>query len=145
MLLTKVFSWAQNLVREDLCMRFALDTYEREIERYGGVNSIDDAEKLFAYDSESILSILRFLGRDCPLRRVEFAVFGLDSLFQTLGCSSSERLVLFQSIAAPREESGKVYRERRQVLQTLAGSRSDPSRARLIGTLRNAVRHPHSG
>jgi thiopeptide-type bacteriocin biosynthesis protein len=138
-LLPKVFSWAQNLVREDLCMRFALDTYEREIERYGGVTSIDDAEKLFAYDSEAILSILRLLGRDCPLRRVEFAVFGLDSLFQTLGCSSSDRLALFQSIAAPREESGAVYRERRATLQALAGSTCDPSVARSIDTIRSAV------
>jgi lantibiotic biosynthesis protein len=115
-------------------MRFAIDTYEREIERYGGEYSIDWAEQLFSIDSESVLLLLRLLGRHCPLLRVELAVFGLDFLFQRLGCSTSQRLTFFKGIAPPRHESGSTFRERKRVLQALLGSRDDPS---VAGTTRD--------
>jgi thiopeptide-type bacteriocin biosynthesis protein len=119
-LFPRLLVWAQDLVRTDVCLRFAIDTYEPEIERYGGIEAIDLAEELFALDSELTLALLRFLDPQ-GLRRVELAVFGLNFLFEKLGWSLEDRRELFKGIAAPRMESGDEYRERKAVLQALVG------------------------
>lgn len=138
-LLPKLFSWGRDLVKEDLCLRFAIDTYEPEIERYGGIDAIDLAEELFFLDSASVLALLRLLGPRCPLRRVELAVFGLDFLFGTLGCSPVQKRGLFKGMGAPRQESGPVFRERKGVLQALAGLHQDSSFSKIIDEMSRAV------
>jgi thiopeptide-type bacteriocin biosynthesis protein len=45
------------MVRSGLLSRFQLDTYEREVERYGGAAGITPAEKLFHADSEAALAV----------------------------------------------------------------------------------------
>ena len=35
-LVPQVCSWAAELMSEELCLRFCIDTYYREVERYGG-------------------------------------------------------------------------------------------------------------
>jgi thiopeptide-type bacteriocin biosynthesis protein len=121
-LLPRVLSWAQDLVNRDLCLRFSIDTYEPEIERYGGIDSIDLAEEFFAIDSDVTMALLPFLGEQA-LRRVELAVFGLHYLFGKFGWSVNQRRELFRSMSAPREESGPAYRERKEVIQALIGMR----------------------
>jgi thiopeptide-type bacteriocin biosynthesis protein len=127
-----VFAWAQNLIKSDLCTRFAVDTYEREIDRYGGAHAIEIAEQLFCLDSESALGMLRLLGPRYPLRRVELALAGIDFLFQKMGYSSFDRLALFNGVAQFRHEASAVYRERKTVLQALIGGHDDPSLAEAI-------------
>ncbi len=138
-LLPKLIEWAQMLVKEDRCMRFAIDTYEREIERYGGLSSIENAERLFCFDSQAVVAMLRAAGADSPVRPVELAVFGLDSLFQKLGCNLEQRLALFKSVAAPREESGPIYRERKAILQTLGGAKLDSPFSGAIHKIKSAL------
>ncbi len=48
--------FANGLVHDGLVTRFALATYERELERYGGTTAIDYAEELFHLDSVDALS-----------------------------------------------------------------------------------------
>jgi thiopeptide-type bacteriocin biosynthesis protein len=120
-------------------MRFAIETYEREIERYGGEHSIDWAEQLFSHDSESALALLRLLDRQCPLLRVELAVLGLDFLFRGLGCSNAQRLAFFKGIAPPRQESGPAFRQRKRVLQAIVGSHEDSSVAETIRAFSSAL------
>ena len=51
--------WLDMLKEEGLMTHFALDSYDREIERYGGIDLIDIAEKVFYFDSlvtENILT-----------------------------------------------------------------------------------------
>ena len=113
-LLGDVLAWAQRLVDNDLALRFSLDTYEREIERYGGEDAVDDAEALFYADSEAVADVLGVLPRS-SLRREELAVRGLDALFASLGCSRARRRTLLLAGAA-RKEAGPVYRERRDII-----------------------------
>jgi thiopeptide-type bacteriocin biosynthesis protein len=138
-LLPKVLEWAQDLVKKDLCLRFAIDTYEPEIERYGGTAAIDLAEELFFLDSESVLRLQRFLGPGCPLSRVELAVYGLDFLSKNLGCEGAERRSLFKGIGAPRRESGRAFRERKRVLEALVGLRPERSLGNILDELSRAV------
>jgi thiopeptide-type bacteriocin biosynthesis protein len=139
-LLPRVLDWAQVLVNEKrCCLRFSLETYEREIDRYGGAQAIEIAEHLFFLDSESTLDLLRLLARRCPLRRSELAVAGLDVLFHNLGYSSSERLDFFNAVAAPRKDTSSEYRERKTILQALVGGRCPASIGPAVKTALNAL------
>jgi thiopeptide-type bacteriocin biosynthesis protein len=69
-----------------------LDTYEREVERYGGDRGIELAEQLFAADSEAVLTILGSLSGDAGLDlRWHLAMAGIDLLFEDLGLTLEEK------------------------------------------------------
>ena len=42
--------WGSQLIRDGFCVRFSFDTYDREVERYGGEAGLKIAESLFATD-----------------------------------------------------------------------------------------------
>jgi thiopeptide-type bacteriocin biosynthesis protein len=72
--------------------RMQLDTYEREVERYGGDRGIELAEQLFAADSEAVLTILGSLSGDAGLDlRWRLAMAGIDLLFDDLGLALEEK------------------------------------------------------
>jgi thiopeptide-type bacteriocin biosynthesis protein len=69
-----------------------LDTYEREVERYGGDRGIELAEQLFAADSQAVLTILGSLSGDAGLDlRWRLAMAGIDLLFEDLGLTLEEK------------------------------------------------------
>jgi lantibiotic biosynthesis protein len=72
--------------------RMQLDTYEREVERYGGDRGIELAERVFAADSEAVLTILGSLSGDAGLDlRWRLAMCGIDLLFDDLGLTLEEK------------------------------------------------------
>jgi class I lanthipeptide synthase len=82
--------------------RMQLDTYEREVERYGGDRGIELAEQLFAADSEAVLTILGSLSGDAGLDlRWRLAMAGIDLLLEDLGLTLEER----RSVARRARES----------------------------------------
>ena len=50
--------WGQEMIRQRLSGGFTVETYEQEIERYGGPAAIGAAERVFATDSELALATL---------------------------------------------------------------------------------------
>lgn len=72
--------------------RWQLDTYEREIERYGGPAGIELAERIFHVDSEAVLAALADLGGDRGADwRWRLALVGIDRLFSDFGFDLVER------------------------------------------------------
>jgi lantibiotic biosynthesis protein len=72
--------------------RVQLDTYEREIERYGGDRGVELAEQVFAADSEAVLTIMGPLSGDAGLDlRWRLAMRGMDLLFDDLGLTLEEK------------------------------------------------------
>jgi lantibiotic biosynthesis protein len=72
--------------------RMQLDTYEREVERYGGDRGVELAERVFAADSEAVLAILGSLSGDAGLDlRWRLAMAGIDLLFEDLGLTLEEK------------------------------------------------------
>jgi thiopeptide-type bacteriocin biosynthesis protein len=72
--------------------RMQLDTYEREVERYGGDRGIELAEQLFAADSKAVLTILGSLSGDAGLDlRWRLAMCGIDLLFEDLGLTLEQK------------------------------------------------------
>ncbi|MBK8006981.1 MAG: lantibiotic dehydratase [Gemmatimonadetes bacterium] len=82
------------LVGQGLLHRVQLDTYERELERYGGPEAIPHAEAIFQADSEAVLELLPLLAPgDAGLaERWQLALAGMDRLFADLGLDLPARL-----------------------------------------------------
>lgn len=74
-------------MRERLVRRLTFDTYEPELERYGGDAGIEVAEQLFWADSEAIIEWLDPVTGfgDDPDLRWQAAVAGADALLSDLG------------------------------------------------------------
>jgi thiopeptide-type bacteriocin biosynthesis protein len=85
-----------------------LDTYEREVERYGGDRGVELAEQVFAADSEAVLNIMGPLSGDAGLDlRWRLAMRGMDLLFDDLGLTLEEK----RSVARrAREGFGREFK-----------------------------------
>ncbi|MBO3101301.1 lantibiotic dehydratase [Cellulomonas fengjieae] len=88
--LPRVLEAAAPHLASGLIWRAQVDTYEREVVRYGGARGIDLAEQVFAADSDAVLDLL-----DLPQDRWRACVQGFDALLRDagLGLSARHRLV----------------------------------------------------
>ncbi|HME91344.1 MAG TPA: thiopeptide-type bacteriocin biosynthesis protein, partial [Myxococcaceae bacterium] len=88
--------------------RLQLDSYEREVERYGGAEGLLVAEKVFNADSEAALGILELLsGDEGADARWRFALRGMDMLLDDLGLDLEAKLAVVQ---AARQKFGREFR-----------------------------------
>ena len=79
--------------------RLQLDTYEREIERYGGDAGIELSERLFSADSACVIDLLGMLAGDAGIdARWRLALRGIDQLLDDLGFDLALRLSLMRRI-----------------------------------------------
>jgi lantibiotic biosynthesis protein len=70
-----------------------LDTYEREVERYGGPEGMLLSESIFEADSEAVLAIVEMLeGDEGADVRWRIALRGIDMLLTDLGLEGEERM-----------------------------------------------------
>jgi thiopeptide-type bacteriocin biosynthesis protein len=114
----RVAPWLRALVDDGWCHRVALDTYEREVERYGGPESMDRAERAFAADSQAVADLLRLRARGrLRLERTLLAVASLDLLLQGLGLPGAERLAWARGVRG--HEAGERFRAEQGLLRLL--------------------------
>lgn len=75
------------LLDKGLLWRVQFDTYEREVERYGGAEGMLLAEQLFQVDSEAVLRIIEMLetGDEGMDERWRLTLFGIDMLLTDFG------------------------------------------------------------
>lgn len=122
-LVPRLGDWAEGLVRAGQCRSFAFDTYEREIERYGGPAAMGVAERIFAADTRAVLSLIEAT----PLRegvdtRVRVAIGSLHRLLRGLGADGLARGWWRQKYAGFRHETSEEYRRiAKDVAATIAG------------------------
>lgn len=85
-----------SLVETGIISNIQIDTYKREIERYGG-NNIDFSELLFYYDS---LAITQFLANHnySNILKIQFALYGIDQYFETFDISEQEKLLITEQL-----------------------------------------------
>jgi thiopeptide-type bacteriocin biosynthesis protein len=82
----------QPLLDAGAVRKLVLDTYEREMERYGGDRGIELVEQIFWRDSEAILGIVELLDGDAGGdARWRLALRGVDSLLDALGFDAAAR------------------------------------------------------
>jgi thiopeptide-type bacteriocin biosynthesis protein len=91
--LTRLHAALDPLLADGRIWRVQLDTYEREIERYGGPEGIALAERLFQVDSDAVLAILEMLeGDEGADFRWRLALRGIDMLLGDLRFDPETRM-----------------------------------------------------
>lgn len=111
-----------------------LDTYDREVERYGGPEGIELAERLFRADSDAVLEIIEMIeGDEGADIRWRLALLGCDLLLSDLGLTPEDRRTALGHLRTSflREFSGgkvlrvqldqKLRAERRSLAALLEG------------------------
>jgi lantibiotic biosynthesis protein len=121
-LFPRICEWTGELLAAGACRRVAFDTYEREIERYGGPAAMDVAETLFAADSAAAVELLRLAESELPtIDRTTLALLSVDALLAALGLDAPARLAWYRGCVGAKHRSGDDYRERRGALRRLLG------------------------
>ncbi len=124
-LLPKLCIWATRLMDEGFCSRFVFDTYDREVERYGGTAGTQVAESIFAIDSRTVSELIYLIQeRVLKLDRITLAVLSADNLLASLGLTKTARLQWLRQHVTSRNEVGQEYRQRKTVLRSLLHDQS---------------------
>ncbi|MCP4661822.1 MAG: lantibiotic dehydratase [bacterium] len=85
------------LIDGGLIWDLQIDTYKRELERYGGAEGIELAEQLFFVDSEAVLALVESLeGDEGAEARWRLALRGSDLLLSDLGFPGEAKLEIAQ-------------------------------------------------
>jgi thiopeptide-type bacteriocin biosynthesis protein len=114
--------WAAELVADGGCTRFSFDTYEREVERYGGEEGMAAAEAVFMADSPAVAGMLRLSRQgELPFDLTTLAVVSVDDLLQSLGLDAEQRAQVYRDAAAGSQRGGEDYRHRKVELRQLLG------------------------
>jgi thiopeptide-type bacteriocin biosynthesis protein len=134
---------ATPLLDDGRLWRLQVDTYEREVERYGGPEGIELAERMFELDSDLALALAGLLAEDARGDlRWRWAVAGMDGLLADFGLDLGTRRAIvqqtreqfaaeFQLQGALRSQLGTRFRQERQGLERLLadGPEADPGLA----------------
>lgn len=135
-------SWGADLLAAKGCTRFSFDTYEPEVERYGGEDGLRAAEMIFTADSPTVARLLHARNENqLLLDDLALAVVSVDDLLNSLGMTEGHRREFYREATTASQTGGTIYRERQSDLrQALArpGS-SDPSSAPLLSARRAAL------
>jgi thiopeptide-type bacteriocin biosynthesis protein len=126
------------LLQEGWVWRVSFDTYEREVERYGGPEGVSLAERIFHADSDAVLAIVELLSGDQGAdARWRLALRGVDLLLDDLGLDLEIKRSLLKRVrkAFGREfqadtsrlkrQLGERYRAERKSLEALLDPAND--------------------
>ena len=95
------------LLADGRAWKIQLDTYEREIERYGGALGMPVCERLFGFDSEACLGIVETLeGDEGADARWRLAFRGADAILADLGIADERKITL---MGVMRENFAKEF------------------------------------
>jgi thiopeptide-type bacteriocin biosynthesis protein len=121
-LLPRLCRWGGELVTQGICSRLCFDTYDRELERYGGSDGMVVAEELFGADSRAVVQMLSLLAGGLQgLDKTCLAVLSIDDLLGSLGASEDDRVAWSQEVESNQFASDD-YRERKIALRKLLGN-----------------------
>ncbi|SDD27566.1 thiopeptide-type bacteriocin biosynthesis protein [Williamwhitmania taraxaci] len=143
-----IYRFTQKMVEQELVWKVLLDTYQRELERYGA-NTMELSEQLFFFDSELFVKVLPyFRNTDGEVVRWLFALKSIDALLDSFQFSLDDKLLLLQELkSAFGKEFGMdqflkgqldaKFRKDRSLIEQALDSTSEKDS--LIATLLNAI------
>ena len=121
-----VSAWADNLVRNKLCTDYTFAVYERELERYGGVQGMALVERLFLLDSHCCKELMAARRKhSTELDNWDLCVLSLDRFLNSLGVKELGRTSLISEEAAERITFGSYFRSRKIRLRKYLGQHDD--------------------
>jgi lantibiotic biosynthesis protein len=140
----------------DRVWRTQIDTYERELERYGGGECIDAVEELFWRDSEAALAVIDATpGTEASDARWLATLAGIDGLLDGGGLPVNQRArwlesardgfeARFETRGRQRTVVGERFRRSRRAIDDLCDGRPGPG-ALSVATAAFARREADSG
>jgi thiopeptide-type bacteriocin biosynthesis protein len=143
---------AAPLLEDGRLWRLQLDTYEREIERYGGPEGIELAERIFRADSEAVLGIVGRLAGDAGADvRWRLTLRGVDMILSDLGLDPTEKLGVMERMRESywqefhghkglKKQLGARFRKEREALTELVTGAADGENPWLEGQALLALR-----
>jgi thiopeptide-type bacteriocin biosynthesis protein len=123
----RLSQWSTALVRADVLRAFSFETYEREVERYGGVAGVAIAEQIHHADAQLVLDLLHIdRKRAIDSDLIEIAVLSTHDLLRIFLPDSKTRIDWCAKLGASRRSVAEEYRQReRRLLSLLDGTGSD--------------------
>lgn len=126
-----------------LAGRVQLDTYQREVTRYGGPEAVVVAEQMWSADSDAVVALLHEGGYDLAIRW-RLAVAGIDLLFDDLGLDGARKAALARRLrdgyaaergrdVALKKSIGERFRRLRADLEALVDVGGRAERLRSMG------------
>lgn len=131
----KLLGWGAELVEGGYLQRFALDTYDQEVERYGGPAGMALAEKLFEADSIAVAELLDLrANRKLDNDRTLLGIYAVDDLLASLGLVPDERETNCRERVTDRKATSEEYREKQRLLRSVLGDAGwlDPAAAEVL-------------
>jgi thiopeptide-type bacteriocin biosynthesis protein len=117
-------AWAAELRRSGLVGNVVLDSYDPEMERYGGPEAIADAERAFHADSVSAIALLRACGgQPAPVDRILVGALSILELFSCLG--RPEDMLAWLSRTGAKTDYRAAFTSRRRDVVQLADPGGD--------------------
>ncbi|MFC4117034.1 lantibiotic dehydratase [Nonomuraea zeae] len=110
-LLPALRDWAETLCHAGLASRLALDVYEPEVARYGGAETIESAEGVFAADSAAVLAQLRLRERDLDIDAELLVAANYIDILRSLGDPDWQQWLLS---FLPKGDHHAAFRDKRQ-------------------------------
>ncbi|MBO0780794.1 MAG: lantibiotic dehydratase, partial [Ktedonobacteraceae bacterium] len=132
-----LLSWSRQLATQGLIQRSVLDTYEREVARYGGPAAIDLLEEVFSIDSDICTNLVAAqYAHHLALDPLAVAVVSLDRFFSAWNYDTDRRLQWLQKRTEKYAFSKEFHRKRRYYSELLASwEQADPELASQRSTL----------
>jgi thiopeptide-type bacteriocin biosynthesis protein len=130
-LLPQLWECTNPEIQKGTLWRVQLDTYEREVERYGGLAGIHVAERLFHFDSDLALELLSPLPSGAATRW-HVACYSVDHLLSALGLNLNEKRELVNKLGRYYEKNFSVdQRYKKQISEKFRTER--PTLEKIIG------------
>ncbi|MGM7684183.1 lantibiotic dehydratase [Cytobacillus sp. Hm23] len=120
-----IHQWGLNLQREGLVSQMVIDSYDPEIERYGGPKLIELAEKVFEGDSIMVTNLIRLKREGAVSIDLDMiAVICTIDIMERFSLSFKEQLDWFNKRFSHKEHL-KVFRKNRKPYMELGNSKND--------------------
>lgn len=104
-LLPEIHEWATTLIHKRMISELNFATYEREVERYGGVELIESTEALFCADTQTAMHIICAMEEKKTLLAEEVvAALSFIDLLRGLGLNIKEQVSFFSSLGMKKED-----------------------------------------
>jgi len=97
-IINTLYPAVEEYIKEDLIWKIQIDTYQREIERYG-ITTMEASETLFFYDSRMIVDFIDMVeGDEGEELRWLFSIRAIDVLLNDFGYSEDEKMKLMERL-----------------------------------------------
>ncbi|MDX8365445.1 lantibiotic dehydratase [Cytobacillus sp. IB215665] len=124
-LIPLIHQWGKNLQQEGLLSSMVIDTYDPEVERYGGATLIEVAEKVFEADSVMVTELLRLKRENLISLDLDLiAVICAIDIMECFSLSFKEQLSWFNERFSHKDYL-KEFRQKRKNYMDLGNAFSE--------------------